>query len=395
MATREGGAKKNRGARIAKPSIDATIVGGACVVALAGRARAVLAGDVPSGGGSAVDGYFNSADTLKSAVDACWSSSTTVNAACADGAVGIADWNVGDVTSMRDMFAYKEGFNADLSRWNTKSVTYMRDMFRGATSFNGDMPNWNVEAVTNMGQVFSGATSFNGDISNWNPKAVTSMYRTFYGATSFNGDISNWNVEKATDMTAMFNGATSFNGDMPNWNVEKVTAMRDMFYGATNFNGDISNWNPKAVKDMNQMFRDATSFNGDISAWNIQAVTDMSNMFNNARAFARDITGWNAAAIAAARDATKVSGMFTNATAWRAIYTNTQTSYFSVNDGPPHLWTAGAAAPGASVADFPEWGVALVALSLALSTITSIVVIERALCAPKILVPAARWSARV
>ena len=60
MATREGGAKKNRGARIAKPSIDATIVGGACVVALAERARAVLAGDVPSGGGSAVDGYFNS-----------------------------------------------------------------------------------------------------------------------------------------------------------------------------------------------------------------------------------------------------------------------------------------------------------------------------------------------
>jgi surface protein len=150
------------------------------------------------------------------------------------------------------------------------------------------------------------------------------------------------------------------------------------------------------------MFRDATSFNGDISAWNIQAVTDMSNMFNNARAFARDITGWTAAAIAAARDATKVSGMFKNATAWRAIYTNTQTSYFSANDGPPHLWTAGAAAPGAaaaapgaSVADFPEWGVALVALSLALSTITSIVVIARALCAPKILVPAARWSARV
>ena len=377
MATREGGAKKNRGARIAKPSIDATIVGGACVVALAGRARAVLAGDVPSGGGSAVDGYFNSADTLKSAVDACWSSSTTVNAACADGAVGIADWNVGDVTSMRDMFSEKEGFNADLSRWNTKSVTTMSAMFNGATSFNGDMPNWNVEAVTTMYSTFKGATSFNGDISNWNPKAVTSM-------------------------RLMFSGATSFNGDISNWNVEAVTSMRDMFYGATNFNGDISNWNPKAVKDMNQMFRDATSFNGDISAWNIQAVTDMSNMFNNARAFARDITGWNAAAIAAARDATKVSGMFTNATAWRAIYTNTQTSYFSVNDGPPHLWTAGAgsggagaAAPGASVADFPEWGVALVALSLALSTITSIVVIARALCAPKILVPAARWSARV
>jgi surface protein len=106
----------------------------------------------------------------------------------------------------------------------------------------------------------------------------------------------------------------------------------------------------KAVKDMNQMFQDATSFNGDISAWNIQAVTDMANMFNNARAFARDITGWNAAAIAAARDARKVFGMFKNATAWRAIYTNTQTSYFSANDGPPHLWTAGAAAAGGAAA---------------------------------------------
>ena len=376
MATREGGAKKNRGARIAKPSIDATIVGGACVVALAGRARAVLAGDVPSGGGSAVDGYFNSRDTLKSAVDACWSSST-VNAACADGAVGIADWNVGDVTSMRDMFSEKEGFNADLSRWNTKSVTTMSAMFNGATSFNGDMPNWNVEKVTYMRDMF-------------------------YGATSFNGDISNWNVEAVKYMGGMFNGATSFNGDMPNWNVEAVMDMHQMFQDATSFNGDISNWNPKAVTIMHQMFQRATSFNGDISAWNIQAVTDMANMFNNARAFARDITGWNAAAIAAARHATQVFGMFTNATAWRAIYTNTQTSYFSENDGPPHLWTAGAAAPGAgaaapgaAVAGFPEWGVALVALSLALSTITSIVVIARALCAPKILVPAARWSARV
>ena len=49
-ATREGDAKKNRAIRIARASFDATIVGGACVVALAGRARAVLAGDTPPGG---------------------------------------------------------------------------------------------------------------------------------------------------------------------------------------------------------------------------------------------------------------------------------------------------------------------------------------------------------
>ena len=64
-ATREGDAKKNRAIRMARASFDATIVGGACVVALAGRARAVLAGDTPPGGVGPVDGYFNSRATLK------------------------------------------------------------------------------------------------------------------------------------------------------------------------------------------------------------------------------------------------------------------------------------------------------------------------------------------
>ena len=56
-------------------------------------------------------------------MNACWPSAASTNAACADGAVAIANWNVGDVPDMNNLFYGKSGFNADLSLWNTQSVT--------------------------------------------------------------------------------------------------------------------------------------------------------------------------------------------------------------------------------------------------------------------------------
>ena len=194
------------------------------------------------------------------------------------------------------------------------------------------------------------------------------------------------------------------------WDVSAVTNMVNMFLGATAFNQDISGWDVSAVTDMVSMFLGATAFNQDISGWDVRAVTNMGEMFHDATAFTQNITGWNTAAL----DAQHLSGasfMFKGATAWNAAY---NPRYLWVRaDGPPSLWTsdsvsstgagsagAGSAgapgapgAPGASgaaIEDFPDWGIALVALSLALSTVTSIVVILRVLCAPRVAYSAAR-----
>jgi surface protein len=189
------------------------------------------------------------------------------------------------------------------------------------------------------------------------------------------------------------------------WDVSAVTDMQLMFNGATAFNQDISGWDVSAVTNMGDMFNGATAFNQDISGWDVRAVTNMISMFSGATAFTQNITGWNTAALDAQHLYGAVS-MFRGATAWNAAY---NPRYLWVRDsGPPSLWTsdsvsstgAGSAgapgapgAPGASgaaIEDFPDWGIALVALSLALSTVTSIVVILRVLCAPRVAYSAAR-----
>ena len=243
-------------------------------------------------------------------------------------------------------------------------------------------------------------------IQDWDVSGITDFSSLFNSKLNFNGNISAWNVSAATTMRNMLSDCNNFNGDISGWNVAKVEDMRYMFAANYVFDQDISGWNVAAVTIMDNMFEAATVFNQDISGWNVTAVKSADDMFATALAFNKDITSWNMATIKAqGYEGTK--RMFKGATAWLAAFSSVSPTVRT--DGPPSLWVNGSApsapagppgapgAPGAAIEDFPEWGVALVALSLALSTITSIVVvvIARALCAPKTLVPAARGSARV
>ena len=45
----------------------------------------------------------------------------------------IEDWDVSDVTSMEQMFAYKANCNPDISNWNTSSVTDFVSQFAAST----------------------------------------------------------------------------------------------------------------------------------------------------------------------------------------------------------------------------------------------------------------------
>ena len=89
----------------------------------------------------------------------------------------IASWNTSEITNMNGLFAYKVGFNEDISRWDVSNVRSLYHTFYNATSFNGDLSRWDVSNVTNMRYTFEGATSFDQQLGGaW----ARSTARKFY-----------------------------------------------------------------------------------------------------------------------------------------------------------------------------------------------------------------------
>ena len=72
------------------------------------------------------------------------------------------------------MFEYNDAFNQDISQWNVGNVTSMKQMFINADAFNQDIGSWNVSNVTDMDEMFLAAASFNQDLSSWCVTNITS-----------------------------------------------------------------------------------------------------------------------------------------------------------------------------------------------------------------------------
>jgi surface protein len=161
----------------------------------------------------------------------------------------------------------------------------------------GHISNWDVSQVTNMRDLFktdsygNDCTNFNEDISNWDVSKVTNMINMFYWASSFNQDLSKWDVSQVTNMNSMFCGAKSFNQPIGAWDVSKVKIMIEMFYHATGFNQPIGDWDVSSVTNMYQMFYVATKFNQPLNNWDVSQVSKMTRMLK-ADAFNQDLSKW-------------------------------------------------------------------------------------------------------
>ena len=166
-----------------------------------------------------------------------------------------------------------------IDNWNVSQVTNMRELFKEYKNFNEDISNWNVSNVTNMQHMFDGAKTFNQPLNNWNVFNVKTMKWMFYQASKFNQPLDNWNVSSVKDMGWMFHEAISFNQPLDNWDVSKVTNMDCMFWFADSFYESLNNWDVSNVFNMDYMFNRAYSFNQPLNNWNVSKVTNMKDMF--------------------------------------------------------------------------------------------------------------------
>ena len=116
--------------------------------------------------------------------------------------------------------------------WDVSQVTDMREAFNGKNYFNGDISKWDVSNVKDMSIMLS-ANAFNGDISSWDVSSVTNMYGLFDDAYAFNGDIGFWDVSNVTNMVGVFNDAGAFNQDLSGWCVTNITSEPIEFTSST------------------------------------------------------------------------------------------------------------------------------------------------------------------
>jgi len=123
----------------------------------------------------------------------------------------------------------------DVTRVCTTRILDIYGFIGNNTTFNQPIGNWDVSNVTQMRNLFKAAYSFNQNISNWDVSNVTDMKSMFHAATAFNQDISNWDVSNVTNMGLMFHQA-DFNLDLGNWNVDNVVECTDFsHYGNPNW----------------------------------------------------------------------------------------------------------------------------------------------------------------
>ena len=152
------------------------------------------------------------------------------------------------VVSEQQLRDYVNNDSGDLDRFVTTQVDNMSSMFLNANVSNQDINNWDVSNVTSMRDMFkSGNGAFNQDISYWDVSNVTDMSGMFQSA-SFNQSIGDWDVSNVTNMSNMFRKSYSFNQPIGNWDVGNVTDMSEMFSSdggccARSFDQDLSRWN--------------------------------------------------------------------------------------------------------------------------------------------------------
>jgi hypothetical protein len=192
-----------------------------------------------------------------------------------------------------------DAFNQPMGNWDVGRVTSFRNMFSNTANFEDLSPSintWHIGENTgtagiDMLGMFSNALKFNSPLASWesDPDStmayVTRMYNMFRGTSIFNQPIDNWNVGRVTDFYAMFFQNKFFNRPLNNWNIgenHSANIRTDHMFGQTSeFNQPLSNWDVSQMYTFFSMFNLATAFNQSLAAWQPTNVNDFRNMLSN------------------------------------------------------------------------------------------------------------------
>ncbi|GMH49861.1 hypothetical protein TrVE_jg3932, partial [Triparma verrucosa] len=206
----------------------------------------------------------------------------------------------------------------ELNNWNVSEVTDMKNLFKDMEDFNENISAWNVGRVESFAGMFKNATSFNkSKIKGWKPQqrewklrndtlktAVKEFKEDKELAIVIYGELNNWNVTEVTDMKYLFKDMESFNEDISRWNVRNVDHFDGIFDNTpfrkyqklveswkTKYRGKrLKNEELRTVLTKYKEDRELTLvIYGELNNWNVSEVTDMKNLFKDMEDFNENI----------------------------------------------------------------------------------------------------------
>lgn len=266
--------------------------------------------------------------------------------------VSIADWDVSNVTSMEEMFAFASMFDTVLD-WDAHSCINFAFMLRGCNNYNQNLGVFlidsmgtlsginmvgflleahnfnngdiafrtangtkplilNTEHVTDISVILQETLGFNQYVGDWNTTNVLYAIQTFCFCYSFNngkttGDTTApmlWDLSSCLSSTFAFSNAKVFDQDCGTFGMQAATNMMRMFGGnglgeTTRFNNggsaSINNWRPSLCQNFNGMFYYSNRFNQPLGDWTTGAATDFTEMFIGCEKLKQNFGTWDIA----------------------------------------------------------------------------------------------------